>query len=80
MPKPMPKADAAEWVRTQYGRLGHGAAARDEELVSPSPRPPPREQRSVAVGPPRGGLSEEALAQYRGQGEAPRSRNATLLT
>ena len=72
-----------QWVNSTYRRMGHGDGADAQEMESSSPRPKPRPQpktRAYQEGPRAGDLTESGMAQYRGQGDGPRDRNATLIT
>ena len=70
-------------AKSSYERMGHGDGADAQEMESSSPRPKPRPQpktRPYQTGPREGDLTESGMAQYRGQGDGPRDRNATLIT
>ena len=74
-----PGAQDAGWTHSIWERLALTEAGRQEPVESPSPHSN-KKPRGEPIAPPRGNLSEEALATYRGVGQAGRSQNATFTT
>ena len=74
-----PGPQNAAWTHSTWERLALTEAGRQETLESPLPQSK-KKPRGEPIAPPRGNLSEEALATYRGIGQPGRSQNATFTT